>query len=220
MNRGKLMDKIYANIGYKVKRLAFMSCIVEAIAAVIGGVALLIDYGFEGWWALFIIIGGPIVAWVASWVLYAFGELVDHVCNGSSLQSENTAKDDAEAAKLAEIERENARQRKLQEKEQERMIKQELKLQEKEARQKAKEEEARDPLVGKARISATLAACVIGVVSAGLIVFAIAMIATRMFFAIAVGLVGIALLVMIIPLYRVVFNICLDKFSENDSQEE
>lgn len=32
----------------------------------------------ERWW-LSLIIGGPIVAWVGSWILYAFGELVEDV---------------------------------------------------------------------------------------------------------------------------------------------
>ena len=42
------------------------------------GFVFLIDWGFEdGWWALFIIFFGPIVAYVSSWLLYAFGQLVE-----------------------------------------------------------------------------------------------------------------------------------------------
>ena len=38
----------------------------------------MIEYGFEdAWWALFIICFGPIVAFVSTWILYAYGQLVE-----------------------------------------------------------------------------------------------------------------------------------------------
>jgi len=70
---------MYDNIGGKIKGLAKTMFIVEVIGAVITGIVLLAtDYDliFAGLLTLFC---GPIVAWVGSWILYAFGELVGDV---------------------------------------------------------------------------------------------------------------------------------------------
>lgn len=75
-----MLDILYENIGGKIKNWAKRLFVIEAIGGIIAGIALLIDNGFEdGWWALFIMIGGPIVAWVFSWILYAFGQIVDDI---------------------------------------------------------------------------------------------------------------------------------------------
>ena len=75
-----MLDDLYKNIGGKIKNLAIWTFIVEAIGSVITGFVFLIDGGLEdAWWALFIIILGPVVAFVSSWILYAFGELVEDV---------------------------------------------------------------------------------------------------------------------------------------------
>ena len=69
---------MYDNIGGKIKGLAKASFIVAAIAEVITGIALmatdedLIGYG------LLVMFVGPIVAWVSSWLLYGFGQLVEN----------------------------------------------------------------------------------------------------------------------------------------------
>ena len=68
----------YQNIGQKIKKLAIASFAVETIGAIVAGLILLIDSGFEeAWWAILIILFGPIVAWVGSWLLYGFGEVID-----------------------------------------------------------------------------------------------------------------------------------------------
>ena len=64
---------MYNNIGGKIKDLAIGTFIVEAIAFVIAGFALMIDT--EGL-SLLLIIVGPIIAWVSSWLLYGFGEII------------------------------------------------------------------------------------------------------------------------------------------------
>ena len=69
---------MYDNIGEKIKDLAKASFIVAAIAEVITGIALiatdedLIGYG------LLVMFVGPIVAWVSSWLLYGFGQLIEN----------------------------------------------------------------------------------------------------------------------------------------------
>lgn len=72
-----MFDFLYEDIGGKIKRMAKWTFIIEAIASIITGIVLAIDE-YEGGYLL-ICIFGPIVAWVSSWILYAFGELVEDV---------------------------------------------------------------------------------------------------------------------------------------------
>ena len=69
---------MYDKIGKKLKRLAVVSFIVEAIGAAITGIIMLCT---GDWWGLLVMLGGPIVAWVSSWILYGFGELIDKICD-------------------------------------------------------------------------------------------------------------------------------------------
>ena len=72
---------MYDNIGGKIKGLAKATFIVEAIASVITGIALMAadkDFIFIGLPAMVL---GPIVAWVSSWLLYGFGEIIDKLCS-------------------------------------------------------------------------------------------------------------------------------------------
>ena len=66
---------MYNNIGGKIKTLAQVSFFVEAAGAIISGLALIVN---ENWWGIFIVLGGPIVAWVSSWLLYGFGQLISN----------------------------------------------------------------------------------------------------------------------------------------------
>ena len=93
---------MYDNIGGKIKGLAKASFIVATIAEVITGIALmaadedLILYG------LLVMVVGPIVAWVSSWLLYGFGELINKASDierntrGGERKSEAQAKVDSE----------------------------------------------------------------------------------------------------------------------------
>ena len=66
----------YSNIGNKIKALAKWTFIVESIGAIISGIVTLGVMGSEIWIGLLIIVLGPIIALVSSWILYAFGHLV------------------------------------------------------------------------------------------------------------------------------------------------
>ena len=82
-----MLDKLYENIGGKVKLLAKVSFIVEAVASILMGFALMLSDGDMEETALygfFVILLGPVVAFVSSWVLYAFGELVEKTCRNES----------------------------------------------------------------------------------------------------------------------------------------
>ena len=100
---------MYDNIGEKIKGLAKATFIVEAIAAVITGIFLWINT--EEWWCVLILLFGPIVAWVFSWLLYGFGEIIDKLCdieqNTRGGQSKTKIKETVERA-----EREAARKSK------------------------------------------------------------------------------------------------------------
>lgn len=67
---------MYENIGEKIKGLAKAICIVEAIAAVVTGLALMVMDEDLAWMGFLVILCGPIIAWVSSFLLYGFGQLV------------------------------------------------------------------------------------------------------------------------------------------------
>ena len=67
---------MYDNIGGKIKSLAVWTFIVEAIGSIITGIAL---GGEEDELYFLLCLIGPIVAWVSSWILYAFGEMVEDI---------------------------------------------------------------------------------------------------------------------------------------------
>lgn len=100
-NTDSMVDSWYADIGKKIKGWARWIFIVEAIASVIGAIVMLFTAEDGGmiFAAIMTAIVGPIIAWVSSWILYAFGELVDKtVANERNTQNilklmlENNAK--------------------------------------------------------------------------------------------------------------------------------
>ena len=68
---------MYNNIGKKIKMLAKVIFFVEAIAAIFGGISVIgldEDLAVVG---ILIMIVGSVFAWVSSWLLYGFGEIID-----------------------------------------------------------------------------------------------------------------------------------------------
>ena len=66
---------MYEDIGGKIKLLAKIGFIVAAVCCVIAGIVLLaLELTL---WGLLSLLLGPVLAWVSSWVLYAFGELCE-----------------------------------------------------------------------------------------------------------------------------------------------
>ena len=72
---------MYEDIGKKIKGLAKAVFIIEAIAAVIGGFVMMAEDGDMALIGLLSITVGILVAWVSSWFVYGFGELIDKVCD-------------------------------------------------------------------------------------------------------------------------------------------
>jgi hypothetical protein len=103
-----MLDTLYENIGGKIKNWAKWIFVIEAIAAAIVGLVMMLgDIGDDAiiWWGLLVLAGGPCVALVSTWLLYAFGELVEDVHamrNKEGTTAEEAAKREAEAKRQAE----------------------------------------------------------------------------------------------------------------------
>ena len=72
-----MLDNLYSNIGAKIKSWAKWICVVETISAIIGGITLMAEEEFL--YGLLCLIIGPIVAFVSTWLLYAFGEIAEDI---------------------------------------------------------------------------------------------------------------------------------------------
>ena len=79
----------YDNIGGKIKSLAKATFVVETISFIITGIYIFAE-GEQLIGDSFLIVApllvflGPFIAWVSSWVLYAFGELVEKTCDNEN----------------------------------------------------------------------------------------------------------------------------------------
>ena len=74
-----MLDNLYENIGGKIKNWAKWIFIVELIGAIISGFVLMCTDEDLRVYGLLALVCGPIVAWVSSWTLFAFGQLVEDV---------------------------------------------------------------------------------------------------------------------------------------------
>jgi len=79
-----MFNNWYSDIGGKIKRWAKWIFIVESICAIIAGICIILNalsYADESnaVWGILLIIFGPPVAFVSTWILYAFGQLVEDV---------------------------------------------------------------------------------------------------------------------------------------------
>ena len=73
------MNDLFSNIGGKIKAIAIGETVIGAIASVIAGFAMMatdVELFFAG---LVVMVVGSLVAWISSFLLYAFGEIVDQL---------------------------------------------------------------------------------------------------------------------------------------------
>ena len=68
----------YDNIGGKIKCWAKWVFAINAITALFGGLILMLQGGFLVLNGLIVVVLGPIVAWVSSWLLYGYGQLIEN----------------------------------------------------------------------------------------------------------------------------------------------
>lgn len=84
---------MYDNIGGKIKGLAIAGFIIETILTVLLGIVLMVfdkDIILLG---LLVIVVGPMVSWISSWLLYGFGELIENssiIADNSYIIAENS----------------------------------------------------------------------------------------------------------------------------------
>lgn len=70
---------MYENIGKKIKGLAYVICILGAIASILYALTFLRGDTFVlGFIMMFV---GPLSSWISSWLIYGFGELIDKTCD-------------------------------------------------------------------------------------------------------------------------------------------
>lgn len=67
---------LYTDIGNKIKEWAKWIFVFESVISVVSGFVWLANDGYI-LVGLLLLFCGPVVAWVSTWTLYAFGELVD-----------------------------------------------------------------------------------------------------------------------------------------------
>ncbi len=85
---------MYDRIGSKIKVLAKVIFWVEAVVAVIA--ALVMIESTEGV-SLLLGMVGVLVAWVSSWFLYGFGEIIDKLCEIEKNTRSGDRKSDAQS---------------------------------------------------------------------------------------------------------------------------
>lgn len=69
---------MYNNIGGKIKGLAKIIFIIEAIAAIITAIFLIATNEYLVGVGLIVLFAGPLVAWISSWLLFGFGQLIEN----------------------------------------------------------------------------------------------------------------------------------------------
>lgn len=73
-----IFTKMFTNIGKKIKTVAKVSCLILMLASVIAGIIVIADgnYALVG---VGLLIVGPVLMWIGSFMTYGFGELIEKV---------------------------------------------------------------------------------------------------------------------------------------------
>ena len=72
------LDRLYEDIGTKIKNLAKWMFLIEAISAILAGLFFIFSDEDTIIYGLLTILFGPVAAWISTWLLYAFGDLVEN----------------------------------------------------------------------------------------------------------------------------------------------
>ena len=95
---------MYKNIGEKIEALAATICIITAAASVITGIVLIVNHAVLI--GILIAVFGPLLAWLASFFMYGFGQLIEDTAairaHTSYLVSQATPDIDPQAKTAAE----------------------------------------------------------------------------------------------------------------------
>lgn len=72
-----MFDFLFDDIGWKLKLLASISFVIEAVSTIIIGLILLLNGGIMILYGLIVLILGPVFSLIPSGVTYAVGEIVE-----------------------------------------------------------------------------------------------------------------------------------------------
>lgn len=75
------MGNLFNNIGGKIKMLAQITCWIGIVGSIIAGIVLLVEDGGYGELivpGILVAVGGSLLSWCGSFVLYGFGELIEN----------------------------------------------------------------------------------------------------------------------------------------------
>ena len=100
---------MYDNIGSKIKTLAKILFFIMAILSIVIGIVFLSQNKNLHIQGITILILGPIIAWISTWLLYGYGEIIEKTCEiacntrGTEIKSEAQMKSDYD--KIYKLER-------------------------------------------------------------------------------------------------------------------
>lgn len=73
---------MYNNIGDKIKGGAIVIALIEAVIAFVSGIMIVAELSAAI--GIIVMIVGIFIAYISSWLLYGFGELIQKTCNISN----------------------------------------------------------------------------------------------------------------------------------------
>ena len=71
---------MFKNVGKKIKTFSVVMFIIEALAALVCGIGMIITSDYLIPYGVLVALVGPFVLWILSWFVYGYGELIDKTC--------------------------------------------------------------------------------------------------------------------------------------------
>ena len=96
-----MLNILYEYIGDKIKKLAGWVFVIEALCAIAIGIALMCINANLTLIGILIMIIGPIIAFISTWILYAFGQIVEDIHSMYQIKSLEAAEARASRTKNA-----------------------------------------------------------------------------------------------------------------------
>ena len=76
-----MLDKLFSNIAGKIKGLAKFIFVSDLILSILAAILLISSNDNMAPIGIAFILLGPVVALVSAWLIYGFGELIEHAAN-------------------------------------------------------------------------------------------------------------------------------------------
>lgn len=88
-----MLSILYEYIGDKIKKMAGWIFVIEALCAIIVGIVLMCINANFTLIGILIMIVGPLLAFVSTWILYAFGQIVEDIHTMCQIKSFEAAEE-------------------------------------------------------------------------------------------------------------------------------